>query len=74
MRRNYVYKGVACLTVIMAALVLSILTPVLAQRSEDGRENDDNHAAAVGKIYELQAAFHRAKTTGADSLLSGGLK
>lgn len=63
MRRNYFCKGVAGMTVIMAALVLSILTPVLAQRSEDGWENDDNHAAAVGKIYELQAAFHRAKTT-----------
>ena len=56
MRRRDLFKGVAGTAVGLGGLVGSSLSPVQAQVT--GPES-----AQVGEIYQLQAAFHRAKTT-----------
>jgi hypothetical protein len=56
MRRRDLFKGLAGTAVGMGGLVGSARSPVQAQVS--GPES-----AQVGKIYQLQAAFHLAKTT-----------
>lgn len=54
-RRNFC-KTTASVAIGMAGLAASALKPLRAE--DHGRDE-----AAEGKIYELQAAFHRAKTT-----------
>jgi hypothetical protein len=56
MRRRDLFKGMARTAVGMGGLVGSTLS--LAEAQVSGPES-----AQVGKIYQLQAAFHRAKTT-----------
>lgn len=53
-RRNFC-KSIAGIAVGMGGLTDSVLSPLHAQERERG-------SAAEGEIYELQAAFHRAKS------------